>query len=213
MPFDIITFIENDFIIIIFFGLIITLFTTILIAVLNEEIEKIATYHTREKYVKRCKNILGSYFKMSLFVFIPIYITLFFYGINPGLALLFSQVGTVEFLVMMRILLNPTWDYPFVKPKFNENLVCIVKNFKERILSLFFSFISITWVISILFYISFMMNSNFNDRSRFVPSDLDGVSLLALIISFIGSLVVFTLLTEFFLSKGIPVDQTLECEK
>jgi hypothetical protein len=206
-----------DILVIIFFGFLFIAYVCIQIQVFNDEIERISLYHTPqsknnitgEPYLKKCRKVIDSYLRLSIFVFIPIYATLIFDGVsNPSTAMIIAQIGTIGILIMMRILLNPTWDHPFVKPKCDERIIDSIKVFKERVFSLFFAFISITWIIVILLFFS-TIGLNFQAvLNRVTPPDLNGIILVILLFSYIVSLTILTLIVEWILSKWKPILQT-----
>jgi hypothetical protein len=199
-----------DILVIVIFGFFITIYSILLTNVFNQEIEKIATYYYGEPLLSTVWNILSSYVFLTPFVFIAIFITLIYYGTDSGSAAIIAQIGTIELLIMMRFLLNPTWDYPFIKPKPNESFINAIKSYKERMHSMFFSFISLFWIIIVLFFIAIMANWSYEIESRFIPQGLDGMQIFAILFSYTISLLIFTLCSEWMISRWMPIEQTFK---
>jgi hypothetical protein len=206
-----------DILVIIFFGFLFIIYASAQILFFNEEIDKISLYHTLksknsstgEPFLKKCRKVINVYLRLSIFVFIPIYATLIFDGVsNPSTAAIIAQIGTIGILIMMRILLNPTWDHPFVIPKHGERITDAIKVFKERVFSLFFAFISITWIIVILLFFSTIGYNPQAVLSRVTPPDLTGIMLGILLLGYVISLIILTFIVERLLSRWIPILQT-----
>lgn len=211
-------FLGAEIFIILFYGFFIILYTAISIIIFNKESEKIAEFPANKTYIERWKTVLPSYILLSIFVFPPIYLALVFYKIELDLALIISQVGTVEFIIIMRLMLNPTKGRPSLFTSDINNLsMDQIKNLKERFLSLFFSFIAISWFIIILFFVSVSLSISFHlpigNNMAFIPKDLNdpstaGFILLLLIGSYLISIAIISLLVEYYLQKTIPIHQT-----
>jgi len=190
-------------------------FMFVIITIFNDELGKLSLYHTPktknnsngEPFFTKCKKIIKVYLRLSIFIFVPIYATLVFDGMsNPDTIVMIAEIGTIAILIVSRILMNPTWDHPIIREnKNNEKLIESVLLFKERIFSLFFAFISITWIFLFLLLISTIGQP---EVMPLVPKDIVGATLLILLIDYIISLVIIAIITEKALFEWQPIVQT-----
>jgi hypothetical protein len=216
--------------------LFLTYFITKVIVFVNDNLSKLATYHS----LKTSLNINGEGFLFKLLKVLFIYVSLFpltYFSIY--ISLKFIQTGTdiqiankgiitlaplftIVFLLLMRVLTNPTFDdiEVYLKLKRRESNFELIKNsaetFKERNLTFFSSFISITLIVFILYgiiqYYKIMHNpSDIAETVNFITSNEslpDEESILALASSYFGILTIFTFLTEMGLALSGPIIQT-----
>ncbi len=187
---------------------------------INEVLSRLAIYHSPktqnnvngEPFLLKVWNVLITYVFLSLFFFVAILVTMRFSGItNLDGSVISSEIGTIFLLIVIRWLLNPTETASLQRSYPKEKAKDAIKIFKERIVSLFLSYICITWIIFVLYLIvniaggvSFQTSINY-----FVPNDLfQPGSLLMLFISYSVSLIFLTLITEAALRWFVPIDQT-----
>ncbi|MGD1005235.1 MAG: hypothetical protein ABR887_07420 [Methanoregulaceae archaeon] len=219
MAIDLLHFILLDFIDILMFGFVLILYVGLLILTIDVGMTKLATYHTPktqyningEPFGVKFWRVLIVYAFLSLIIFIAIIITLRFSGItNVAASLLVAQMGTVVLLILMRLLLNPTWDHSLIKLKPEEKPEVTIKLFKERIFSLFFSYVCITWIVFMLYLlVSIGGNVQLSEAiNYFIPPDLDLNAIIMLTVSYAASLFVLALVTELFLLRSLPIVQT-----
>lgn len=218
MILDPMNFIPSYTVSILFFVGFLILLGTLFIFGINEALSRLAIYHAPKTqynchgepfYIKVWK-VFTFYVFLSIFFFVAILVTMRFSGItNLDGAVISSEIGTIFLLIIIRLLLNPTSDIHLkgIYPK--ESREGAIKIFKERIVSLFFSYLCITWMIFILYL---LVNIGVNIRTSldyFVPPDLFDLSSISLVFfSYIISLFVLTLITEGFLRWRLPIDQT-----
>jgi hypothetical protein len=197
-----------------------------LILTIDDVISKLATYHTPksksnkdgESFGIKFWRVLIAYAFLTLIFSFAIVISLRFSGITAGPAIvLVAPIGTLTFLIIMRLLLNPTWDHPIVKLKPREKLEDVIKLFKERIFSIFFSYVCITWIVFIL-YLLVCIGSNipfqesinyfFPSLPSLAPSTELFSDILTLFAAYVVSLFTLAFFAEIFLLRSLPIIQT-----
>jgi hypothetical protein len=133
-----------------------------------------------------------------------------------------TPLFTIVFLILMRLLMNPTIsnvEY-LLKLRRKEPDFELVKKaaetFKERVLTFFSSYISLTLIIFIFYaiiqYYTIVHNpSDLPGTVKFIISSdsiPDQDSILKLAFSYLGLLILFTVLIEIGLWVGTPIIQT-----
>jgi hypothetical protein len=202
---------------ILFFVGFLILLGTLFIFGINEALSRLAIYHspkTRynchgEPFYIKVWRVFTLYVFLSIFFFVAILVTMRFSGItNLAGAVISSEIGTIFLLIIIRLLLNPISDIYLkgIYPK--ESREGAIKIFKERIVSLFFSYLCITWMVFILYLLVNIGVSIQISLDYFVPSDLFDLSSISLLFfSYVISLLILTLITEGFLRWCLPIDQ------
>jgi hypothetical protein len=208
---------------------------TWLIVFVNDNLTKLGTYHVLK--TKFSANGETFYFKIlkvfliyiSLFppIYFSIYISLKFIQVvdvklaTQGIIEL-SPLFTIVFLILMRLLMNPTLIdiETLLKLKTRdqdfEKIKKAAETFKERILSFFSSYISLTLIIFVFYAIIqfYIITHNPSDASSAMNNILstesipDNESINSMIVTYLGILVFFTFFTEFQLWAGTPIIQT-----
>jgi len=203
---------------------------------INAQMSALAQYHQpKTNFNKNGESIIVKWIKVSLiflnlspFVFFAIFISLklIFISINAtqeeitslnNATIFYTFVGTIVFLFLMRLLMNPTRDNleSLLKIRVREIDKKVIEEagkFKERILSLFFSYICITLLIFIFYSMVNILGSRnlagLQERMiPFIPT-LDQNFIIVDIASFLLALVIFTTIGEIFLYAGSPIIQT-----
>ncbi|MFA4850662.1 MAG: hypothetical protein WC626_13135 [Methanoregula sp.] len=215
---------------------ILILFTLIswLIVFVNDNLSRLGTYHS----IKTKYNSNGEGFVLKLFKVFLIYISLFlptYFSIYISLKFLqvtdvsiagrgiitLTPLFTIVFLILMRHLMNPTINNIEILLKFRrkepdfEVVKKAAETFKERILTFFSSYISLTLIVFVLYlivqYYTVIHNpSGLAGTVNLIVSqdsipDQDTISTLT--ISYIGLLVFFMFWVEIGLFIGTPIIQ------
>lgn len=218
------------------FGIFVLIgFISWLIVFVNDNLTRLGMYHTlKTKYEFNGEGLFSKIFKVftiyvSLFPFVyfSIYISLKFLpfsDINLGSQAIIKggPLFTIVLLILMRLLMNPTYgntetllrlqrrEVSFARLKLNA------ETFKERILTFFSSYISLTLIV-FFFYLLVqydvlvhnptalpnIINSIF--PSGGVP-DEDTIS--ALVTTYSALLILLTVTIEIVLWGGVPIIQT-----
>ena len=201
-----------------FFVAFLILFGMLFILCINEGMSRLAIYHSPksrnncngEPFYRKFFEVLMIYIFLSLFFFVAILVTMRFSGItNLDGSIIVSEIGTLFLMIMIRLLLNPTSEHLVKKIYPNESTAIAIKIFKERIISLFFSYLCITWIIFSL-YLLVKISEGVTFQSSvgyFIPTDFPD-AIFFIIITYGVSLFVLTLVTEIYLRLLLPFEQT-----
>jgi hypothetical protein len=211
--------------IILWFTVIISIFIGLLIAYsvmfilgISEAFTKLATYHTPKS--KTCLNgepfrtklwkVFWVYIFLSIFFFFAIVVTMKFSGAtNLNSNYITAEIGTLFLLILVRLSLNPVSDYTLKRIFPKESPENALRIFKERISSLFFSYITITWMVLFFYLLSHISGTvSSQSETNFIPSDLQPGDIYFLLITYIISLLILTVVSEFYLRWRLPIDQT-----
>jgi hypothetical protein len=215
------------------FALLLIGFFLWLIERVNSHTAKLATYHEGkskfnnkgENFFLKCFLVFVSYLNLSMPVFFSIYISIILMPTPDNLTLdeaklyydaviFYTFVGTLVFLFIMRFLTNPTRENYLILLKFrrvrlDNKLFEDIRIFKERILSFFFSYICITLIIAIFYFIVCLRASQslggFESKIvRFIPI-IDQTTLIVYTIAFFTALILFTIVIEMVLWMDHPI--------
>jgi hypothetical protein len=216
-----------------FLAFLLALFFLWLIEHINAHISRLALYHEAkckfnnngEPLILKIFLVFISYLNLTVPVFLSIYISIKFLPINGTLTpdeiksfsdatILYTFIGTLTFLFLMRLLMNPTQANVDVLLKirvikFDEGIMEEIKKFKDRIHSFFFSYICITLIIAIFYLLVILEGSqsysSLEERiSLFIPI-IDRTTFAIDIVGFFISLTILTLFLEIVLWKAYPV--------
>jgi hypothetical protein len=205
-----------------------------LIVFVNDNLSRLGKYHslkTRlnsngEGFVQKLFKVFLIYISLFLPTYFSIYISLKFLQVTDvsiagrGIITL-TPLFTIVFLILMRYLMNPTINNIEIllklrrkEPDFEE-LKKAAETFKERILTFFSSYISLTLIVFVMylivqFYTVINNPSNLASTVNTIVSqdsipDQDTISTLT--ISYLGLLVFFMFLVESGLFLGTPIVQ------
>jgi hypothetical protein len=205
-----------------------------LIVFVNDNLSRLGTYHTLktkfnsngEGFVPKLIKVFLIYISLFLPTYFSIYISLKFLQVTDvsiagrGIITL-TPLFTIVFLILMRHLMNPTVNNIETLLKFwrkepdFEVIKKAAETFKERILTFFSSYISLTLIVFVMYlivqYYTVIHNpSNLAGTVNLIVSqdsipDQDTISTLT--ISYLGLLVFFMLLVEIGLFLGTPIVQ------
>lgn len=219
----------------VFIAFLLIIIFSYLITFVNNHMSKLATYHeiqtgnnpNGEWIFSKFGLVLMSYLNLILPIFISLWISLklIFLSLTvpQGEAetideaiLIYSLVGTLVIFVLMRFLMNLTEkDVGSVLKvrvgEINENVKDKVRKFKERILSLFFSYVFITLLIFIFFLLANLYGSQngetFYQRMHPFLINVDPTVIPTYVLSFFIALVILAAGTEILLITGRPIIQ------
>lgn len=210
-------------------------FISWLMIFVNNNLSQLGIYHIRktknncngENFPIKLIKVFSTYVSLFPLVYFSIYITLKFLpfsdatigyqGIIKG-----APLFTIVFLILMRVLMNPTYTNVdnFLKIlRRRQNFELVKKNteiFKERILTFFSSYISLTLIVFILYalveyYIAVYNPSNIPGiiESIWPASSIpDKDTISALILTYLSLFVLFIIGIEIMLWINIPIIQT-----
>ncbi len=208
------------------------------IVFIYDKISKLAIYHepkTRncdsgEPFFHKIIKVFWYYLCLTPFVFLSIYISLKFIQIistssldqiknqNTSLALLTPTIALI-FLFLMRWLMNPTYSklHSFLKIRskspVNKDTEKMAEIFKERVHSLFSSYICMTLIISLFFITATIATSVIardlsffsNTMTSLFSTSLTGDMVIESLILFIISLAILTIIIEVILLTEFPI--------
>jgi hypothetical protein len=208
---------------------------TWLIVFVNDNLTRLGAYHVLK--TKFCSNGESFYLKvLKVFLiyiglFLPVYFSIyvslkFIQVVDVKLAtqgiIELSPLFTIVFLILMRLLMNPTLIdvETLLKLKTRdqdfEKIKKAAETFKERVLSFFSSYISLTLIIFFFYMLIqfYIITHNPSDASSAMNTIIstesipDNESISSMIVTYLGLLVFFTFFTEFQLWAGTPIIQT-----
>lgn len=200
---------QNFFIPFCFIFLFLLLFTIISLKILSDQVTCIGIYHDIEteklemKILKLIKyNILLSF---SFFFAFYIYISQLIKDVSVGTCIIVASFSTIIILVSARILSNPT---KYMKPiecvfyEGNKQKICQeVLKVKERTLSFFFAFTSVTVITIVVKTLYYQMFSNMTHVFKMNYTQ----NVLICVISFYIFLISLTIIGEIVLVKLNPI--------
>jgi hypothetical protein len=210
-------------------------FISWVIIFVNSNISQLGTYHTRktrnnsngESFFSKLIMVFLTYVSLLPFVYFSIYITLKFLPFSnttlgtQGIVKA-APLFTIVFLILMRILMNPTYinagrllTIRRMIPKFeivNED----TEVFKERILTFFSSYISLTLIVFVFYALVeyYIVVHNPSDLpsalESFLPTNSipDPDTTSALILTYFSLLILSITGIEILLWFDIPIIQT-----
>jgi hypothetical protein len=184
-----------------------------------------------EPFYKKVIMVFWYYLLLTPFVFLSIYISLKFIQISPVSSLdqikainntiaIFTPSAALIFLFLMRWLMNPTYSSISVILRYRKidqkDKIILTEIIKERIHSFFSSYICITLIIFIFFITVAILESiaqqdiSFfeNTITLLFSTNLDQDTIVKVLIVYLVSLVVLTIINEGVLFKDSPIVQT-----
>lgn len=192
-------------------GLILLGFIGMMIVIVNHAISDLELYYTPktrqneigEPFGVRCLRVLTSYTILTLPLFTAIVISLKFSGITELAPIyLTAMIGTPVILIGVRLLLNPTERLSIRYTRGEVDL------FRERIHSLFFSYISITWIIFILSILEkTALGVTFETILGNFVMKPDMESFISITSGYVISLIILTIVSEAILMRLSPIVQ------
>jgi hypothetical protein len=210
-------------------------FISSLLVFVNDNLTKLGKYHTQktrynsdgEDFILKVIKVFAIYVSLFPLVCFSIYITLKFLPFSntqigyQGIITL-TPLFSIVFLIVMRFLMNPTWDNVEKVLKIRgresdyESIKKVAEVFKERILTFFSSYISLTLIVFVLYaiiewYIVVQHPSELPNAMNSIVSinnlpDPDTAS--ALIKTYFSVLIFFMVAFEILLWIYVPIIQT-----
>lgn len=196
-------FIKSSFVFILLtFGMVIVL------KILSDYITCIGIYHSSnfEKFPKKIVRILKYNYLLSLFFIFAFYLFIaqIIPSINPTHAFLLSASAAIVILVNARILANPTHYSEPIECIFYEGDLQEISKIKERVLSFYYSFISIS-VITIVVTMVYNQVFSINSKIGFELSQSQSEEILYIIALYFLILSLFTFVGEILLKYLDPI--------
>lgn len=213
-----------DIIIILFVGVIWTIFLFKLINYSSNQITSLGIYHSIDK-TEDCETTEQLWLKVIRVAAInvnlsPLFIIAYYYILTSALksnltttTVIFSSVFTLITIVILRLSANPSEKhcYPDViqhvtiadLEKRNKRINKILDTYKERILSFYFSFVCATLILASITFVFSIMTEDLSSIQIVYGFNLPDLGLVFIL--FLIGLILFTAIGEISLYKLDPI--------